>query len=311
MLEVDVAVVGGGPAGLAGAVVLARARRSVVVFDDDRARNRSSPSVHNLLGREGVSPAELRSIGMEEFRAYGGLVDERPVRSLARRGEGFVLSTGDEHVFARKVLYAAGADDELPDIPGIESRWGRDVLHCSYCHGWEVSGMRIGVLGSPGGASYQARVFRRFSDQVAIITHSWTGPADDERAALARAGVEVVSGRIHRLAIEADRLVGVKLEDDSTLDLDALVVSPRIMARAGLLQDLGVATEEARIGDVLIGTYVPTIGAASSTVDGLYLAGNVAYVGAQVARSTADGMSAGVMIDEALASEDAREGSTV
>lgn len=311
MREVDVAVVGGGPAGLAGAVVLARARRSVVVFDDNLARNRFSPSVHNLLGREGISPAELRAAGLEELRSYGGVVEHGTVQSLSRSGDGFALKVADEDVLARKVLYAAGAHDELPDVPGIEARWGRDVLHCSYCHGWEVSGKRIAVLGAPGGASYQAGVFRRFSDRVTIITHDWEGPGDDERAGLANAGVAVVEARIVRLVIESDVLVGVELDDQTVLELDALVVSPRIMARAELLRELGVAVDEARIGDVLIGTYVPTVAGARSAVDGLYLAGNVAYVGAQVARSSADGMSAGVMIDEALAHEDETRGSTV
>jgi thioredoxin reductase len=182
------------------------------------------------------------------------------------------------------------------------------VLHCSYCHGWEVSGKRIGVLGAPGGASYQASVFRRFSDHVTIITHDWEGPGDDERDSLAKAGVTLRRARILRLVIDADCLVGIELDDGSVLELDALVVSPRIMARADLLQELGITVEEARIGDVLIGTYVPPTAGVQSAVHGLYLAGNVAYVGAQVARSSADGMSAGVMIDEALASEDATGG---
>src|SRR5690349_15449447 len=135
----DVVVIGGGAAGLNGALMLARARRSVVVIDAGAPRNAPAEGVHGLLAREGMPPAELVERGRGEVRGYGGHVVTGEVDAVAREADGFMVALADGRtVRARRLLVTTGLVDELPEVSGLRERWGRDVLHCPYCHGWEV-----------------------------------------------------------------------------------------------------------------------------------------------------------------------------
>jgi len=146
----DVVVVGGGAAGLSGAMALGRSRRRVLVVDGGEPRNAPAGHMHNYLGRENTPPAELLRIGRAEVEQYGVEVVDNRVLAVTRSGgdaPGFdVTLAPDRSVQARRVLTASGVVDELPDVPGLADRWGRDVLHCPYCHGWEVRDHAIAVL---------------------------------------------------------------------------------------------------------------------------------------------------------------------
>jgi thioredoxin reductase len=126
----DVLVVGGGAAGLSGAVALARSRRSVLVVDAGDPRNAPAGQVHNFLTRDGTPPAEIYATGRDEVTRYGGRVETGTVMALSRDGEHFRAEIGDRAVAARRLLIATGLRDELPDVPGLAARWGIDVLHC-------------------------------------------------------------------------------------------------------------------------------------------------------------------------------------
>ena len=175
----DVAIIGGGPAGLSAALVLGRARRRVVVIDAGTPRNAPAAHMQGFLSRDGTPPAELLRAARAEVRRYGvEIVDDRVVDATA----GFALRlAGGRTVQARQVLLATGAADELPDVAGARERWGRDFLHCPYCHGWEVRDQPIGVLGSVE----HAHLLRQWTDDVILFTHT-TAVTADERATLAR-----------------------------------------------------------------------------------------------------------------------------
>ena len=160
---VDAAVIGGGAAGLSGALMLARSRRSVVVIDGGAPRNAPAAGVHGLLGLDGVPPAELLQKGRDEVRRYGGLVVAGEVTSAgpaAPSADGdlrFAVTLADgASLRARRLLVATGLRDVLPDVPGLARHWGRGVVHCPYCHGWEVRDEPIGVL-AVGPASVHRR----------------------------------------------------------------------------------------------------------------------------------------------------------
>jgi thioredoxin reductase len=171
----DVVVIGGGAAGLSGAVALARSRRSVLVIDAGDPRNAPAGHVHDFLTRDGTPPAEIYAAGRDEVTRYGGRVQTGLVTALSRDGDRFRVQIGRRTVTARRLLVATGLRDELPDVPGLAARWGIDVLHCPYCHGWEVRDKRVGILATGPTASHQALLFRQLSPHVTLLQH--TGPA--------------------------------------------------------------------------------------------------------------------------------------
>jgi thioredoxin reductase len=301
----DVVVVGGGAAGLSGALMLARARRSVAVVDAGAPRNAPAAGVHGLLAREGIRPAELLERGRAEVRRYGGHVVAAEVATADRDADGFCVALADgRSVRARRLLVATGLVDELPDVPGLRARWGRDVLHCPYCHGWEVRDQAIGVLASGPLSVHQALLFRQWSADVAFFSHSMPPPTDEEAEQLTARGIKVVDGEVVAVETAEDRLVGVRLSDGTVVSREALAVSPRMTARAGFLAALGLRPEEHPGG---VGEHIPCDATGRTEVLGVWVAGNVTDLAAQVGGAAAAGATAAAQINADLVAEETRQ----
>jgi thioredoxin reductase len=303
MIACDVVVVGGGAAGLNGALMLARARRSVVVIDSGAPRNSPADEVHGLLGHDGTPPGELLERGRHEVRRYGGHVVGGEVVGATRDGEGFVVTLADgRSLRARRLLVTTGLVDELPDVRGLTERWGHDVLHCPYCHGWEVRDRAIGVLGSSPMSVHQALLFRQWSDDITYFAHS-TPPNDEQAEQLAARGIRVVDGTVESLAVEGGRLTGVRLVDGTVVARDAVTVATRMVARAGFLGGLGLRAVEHPSG---MGEHIPVDAMGRTDVPGVWAAGNVTDLGAQVGGSAAAGAFAAAQINFDLVTEETR-----
>ncbi|TFV75548.1 NAD(P)/FAD-dependent oxidoreductase [Blastococcus sp. CT_GayMR19] len=304
----DVVIIGGGAAGLSGAVALARSRRSVLVVDAGQPRNARADGVHNYLGREGTPPGELLALGRAELAGYGGEVVSGVVTAARREDDGtfrVTLADGRE-VSARRLLVATGLVDELPDLPGVAERWGRDVLHCPYCHGWEVRDRAIGILATGPMSVHQALLFRQLSDDVTFFRHTGPELADEEADQLAALGIRTVDGEVAGLEVTDDRLTGVRLVAGEVVLRAAVVVAPRFTANADVLASLGLeATEQETRGHV-VGSAVTADPTGATAVPGVWVAGNVSDMSAQVVVSAAAGMRAGAMINADLVMEDAR-----
>ncbi|MFH9422986.1 NAD(P)/FAD-dependent oxidoreductase [Streptomyces sp. NPDC017529] len=306
----DVVVIGGGAAGLAGALALGRARRSVLVVDAGRPRNAPAAASHNYLTRDGASPAELLAAGRAEVARYGGeVVRGEAVAAVPVAGGGFRVSLGDgAAVRARRLLVTTGLVDELPDVPGLAERWGRDVLHCPYCHGYEVRDQAIGVLSTGPMAVRQALLWRQWSADVRLFLHSGAEPSDEQYEQLAARGIAVVDGEVTGFSVAGDdRLAGVVLDGGKVVPCEALVVAPRFGVRAEVIDSLGleVADRIAEDGSVLGGHVVARSGGATG-VPGVWAAGNVADPMAKVAGAAAMGVQAGVEINFDLVEEETR-----
>lgn len=299
----DVVVIGGGPAGLNGALMLARSRRSVLVVDSGSPRNSPADGVHGLLGHDGTPPGELIERGREEVRRYGGHIVSGEVVGAAREAERFVVTMADgESIRSRRLLVTTGVVDELPEVPGVQERWGRDVLHCPYCHGWEVRDQAIGVLAGGTRSLHQALLFRQLSDDVAYFGHT-APPNEDEAEQLASRGIRVVDGEVASLVIVDDRVAAVRLHDGTTIERDVLVVGTRLVARTGFLEGLGLRPKEHPSG---LGEHVVVDPSGRTDVPGVWAAGNVTDPAAQVGGSAAAGASAGAQINADLVAEDTR-----
>jgi thioredoxin reductase len=305
----DVVVVGGGAAGLSGALALARARRSVLVVDGGEPRNAPADEMHNYLGRDGTAPGDLLATGRAEVAGYGGEVVRGDVVSATREDDGGFRATlaDGRSVRARRLLVTTGLVDELPDLPGLRERWGHDVLHCPYCHGWEVRDQSIGVLSTGPGGVLKALLWRQWSADVTLFLHTGPEPGDEERAQLAARGIAVVTGEVAAVEADGDRLTGVRLASGRLVPRDALVVAPVFTARSGVLTSLGLAAADVAAPDGhVVGSAVPAGPTGATAVPGVWVAGNVTDLMAQVITAAAAGLQAGAAINADLLFEDVR-----
>jgi len=191
-------------------------------------------------------------------------------------------------------------------VPGLAARWGIDVLHCPYCHGWEVRGQRIGILATGPAAVHQALLFQQLSPHVTLLRHTGPTPDAGQRAQLAALGVAIAEGEVERIEADADGLTGVRLVGHGHLALDALVVAPRYQARAELLEPLGLKPAEVLIGEHPVGTRIEADRTGATAVPGVWVAGNLADPMAQVMAAAAAGLMAGAAINFDLILDEAR-----
>ncbi|MFI5720840.1 NAD(P)/FAD-dependent oxidoreductase [Nocardia sp. NPDC051750] len=302
--EYDVVVAGGGAAGLNGALMLARSRRTVVVIDAGAPRNAPADGVHGLLARDGMPPAELLERGREEVRSYGGRVVSGEITEAARAADGFTIGLADGRtVRARRLLVTTGLTDELPDIDGLRERWGHDVVHCPYCHGWEVRDRAIGVLGTGPMSMHQVQLFRQLSDDVVFFTHEGPEPTAEESERLAARGVRVVTGKVTAVETGTGGITGLRLADGTVVAREVVAVGTRMVARAGFLDDLGLPAIEHPAG---VGRYIPADATGRTEVPGVWAAGNVTELTAQVGAAAAAGAMAGAQINADLVEEEIR-----
>lgn len=295
----DAVVVGGGAAGLSAALTLARARRRVTVVDAGEPRNAPATGVHGLLALDGVRPAEFLARGREEVRGYDGEVIDGRVASTSFAPHGFDVTLRDGSVVAtRTLLIAIGVVDQLPEIPGVREQWGSGVLHCPYCHGWEVRDQRIGVLATGPMSVHQATLFHQWSRDVVFFAGRSHVDGPDRRS-LDALGIPVVEGGIVRVESDGGRVVGVRLDDDEVVGLDAVVVATRTTVPVEPFAGIGIVATEHPVGTVI---EVDEFGATG--VPGVWAAGNTSDLMAQVGGAAAQGVRAAQHLNAQLVMAD-------
>jgi thioredoxin reductase len=297
--DYEVAVIGGGAAGLSAALVLARARRRVAVIDAAQPRNAPAAHMQGYLSRDGLPPRELVELGRGEVRSYGvEIIEGIAVEITPSSDKSFQIRLDDgRQLSARRILVTTGLHDELPDVEGLRDRWARDVLHCPYCHGYEVRDQPLGVLGGPPDAVRYAHIVRQWTDDVVFFVPPDTLTAEEREGLVARA-IGIVEGTVTRILVEADQLSGVALADGRTVPRQALFVPPRFVPNSNLLADLGCDVDE---------NGWPTKDSLGlTTVPGVWVAGNVANPRAQVVTAAGEGSAAAMAINADLVDEDVR-----
>ncbi|MFI8218988.1 NAD(P)/FAD-dependent oxidoreductase [Streptomyces sp. NPDC085932] len=284
-----VVVVGGGAAGLSAALVLGRARQRTLVVDAGEPRNAPAAHMQGYLSRDGMPPAEFLAIGREEIARYGvELVRDRVVD--VERGEDFaVVLAGGRTVRARRLVVATGLKDELPTVPGVAERFGRDVLHCPFCHGWEVRDQPFGVLATSPASVHQALMVSQWSKDVRLFLHTVAEAelSDEDLRRLAAARVDLVPGEVAELVVEDDRLTGVRLADGTTHTRSVLFTAPRPVPQTGLLERLG-----AELHETPFGAYPVVDATGLTTVPGVWAAGNAIGFAEQVVHAASGGYRA-------------------
>ncbi|MDR6986216.1 thioredoxin reductase [Paenarthrobacter nitroguajacolicus] len=309
--EYDVVVVGGGAAGLSAAVTLGRALRSVLVIDAGEPRNAPAAGVHGFLSRDGINPRELLERGRAEASQYGADMVEgvavaarsTPVQPSGA-GPAFAVDLADGRtVGARRLLVTTGLTDVLPDIGGIQERWGRDVLHCPYCHGWEVRNQAIGILGSGPMALHQTLLFRQWSPNITLFLNDTVEPTEEQWEQLAARSITVVDGKVRSLDVTEDVLSGVVLDSGKVIPVEAVVTGPWMEARSAVLESLGVPSVDHPMG---VGKHVEVTPQGATSTPGVWAAGNVTDPSGQVMAAAAAGVMAGAAINADLIAEETR-----
>lgn len=292
-----------------GALMLARSRRSVVVIDSGTPRNAPAEGIHGLLGNEGTPPAQLLARGRGEVRQYGGLIVSgqvaaaRPASTADDGDPCFTVELNDGRtVTARRLLLATGVRDELPAIAGLATHWGHSLVHCPYCHGWEVRGEPIGIIARGPSSEHQALLFRQLSDDIIYFTQG-TELGDQARARFAALGIRVVETRVEEVLAAADGgIAAVHLAGGERVERRILTVATTLEPRLEGLEELGLETEDLPMG---MGRRIATQTGGVTAVPGVWAAGNLAEPMAQVGASAAGGAFAGSHLNAALVMADA------
>ena len=294
----DVVIVGGGVAGLSAALMLSRARRRVVCVDAGSPRNAAAGHVHGFLSRDQTSPAELLACGVEDVHRYGGELITATVRRIAGDGNrGFVVELEDRRrLTARAVVVATGLRDELPPFPGVASRCGHTVLHCPYCHGFEVRDAPLIVLGGQNRpfTMHQVQLLRQWSPEV-VFAPNGTDLGEHERERLTARGVEVIDQPVTAVVDHDQAPVAVEFADGRVRPCTAVFVGPRFVPRDELLTELGCARDE--------GGAVAVDATGQTSVAGAWAVGNVVR-DTQAVVSAASGVTAGIAANHDLLARD-------
>ncbi|MBY4897852.1 NAD(P)/FAD-dependent oxidoreductase [Cupriavidus sp. AU9028] len=292
----DAIVIGGSFAGLSAATYIARATRSVAVIDAGAPRNRFAEASHGFLAQDGNRPAAILDAARAQVAAYPKvtIVAGRAIQA-ARAGSGFsVTLQGGEVLESERLVLAYGVSDDLPAIPGIAERWGKSVLHCPYCHGFEFAGQRLAVLATMPMSAHHAMLIAQWGPTTLLLNEAVT-PEQHELEELERRGVAVETARVEALEGEGTTLRGIRLVDGRTVAADAMFLGPRVRMNSDIAQQLGCAMEEGPGGPI-----VRTDELKMTSVQGVFAAGDIARGMHSVTFACADGVMAGVALHRSL-----------
>lgn len=287
-MSFDVIVIGGSFAGQAAALQLGRARRRTLLVDAGSPRNRFALTSHGFLGQDGVAPSVIISTARRQLATYATVkVREGEVVDAAITDAGFrVLFADGREDNAKRLILATGVRDILPDLPGIEERWGVTVLHCPYCHGYELNQQPLGVLARDQMAFHQAMLVQDWGSTT-LFTQGLFDPSVEQLEALSERGVKVEYTPIVELVGNAPVLDGVRLADGRTIELVALFTLPQTLPASDLAKRLGCAFEKGPTGP-----FIWTDERRQTSVSGVFAAGDAASPMPQATLAAAAGVVA-------------------
>jgi thioredoxin reductase len=296
MNEYDVVIVGGSFAGLSAALQLARARRTVLVVDGGKPRNRFATASHGFLGQDGLPPQQILATARAQLAAYpeisfvDGLVDK-----AEKTVSGFSIELADgARVQAKRLILASGMKDHLPEIPGLQALWGKTVIHCPYCHGYEFAGRELAVLAVGPVSLHMGMLIPEWGNATLLLNDALV-LEEEQRHELERRRVQLVAGRVSHIESLADERISVHLTDGRALIFSAMFVAARPELNGTLAEQLGCALEAGPMGD-----FIRTDEFKETSVEGVYAAGDIVRFAPNVTWAVADGVTAGLAVHRSL-----------
>ncbi|SMB91854.1 NAD(P)/FAD-dependent oxidoreductase [Deinococcus hopiensis] len=295
--DYDAIVIGAGPAGLNASLVLGGAGRETLLLDGGPPRNLKARAAHGVFTRDGATPTHLKTLGLGDLATYPVTVYPGLAREAVAVPEGFALRLDSGWVRARRLLFATGVRDVLPNVPGLRERWGYTVHHCPYCDGWPCRDLALGVLGSGQEGHHLALSVRSWSPRVILLTDGPDELTDEQREDLRRVGIPVRTAPILRLGGQDD--VRIRFRGGGSLCLDALFLNPTQAQNSTL---------PAALGCELNGKSRVVVNENGMTsVRGLWAAGDMTGAPQYVMSAASSGMTAAVSLNTTLIHEEVRQ----
>lgn len=298
----DAIIIGGSFSGLAASLQLARARRKVLVLDSGLPRNRFAVHSHGVLAQDGRAGSDILADAAAQLKAYPSAQIYRCKATAVSREDGELVvevDGGARWFTGRRVLLATGVRDELPPIPGLRERWGVTVMHCPYCHGYELDGGAIGVLGVSPLSVHQALLVSDWGD-VTFFTDGKLNPDAEEREMLARRKVKIEAMGVAAIEGDTDAALDVRLLDGRRVTLRGLFVGSRVEVASTLAEGLGCGIEETPQGHI-----ISTGPDKQTSVPGVYAAGDTGQMMQSITMAMSDGVFAGINMHRSLIWEEA------
>jgi thioredoxin reductase len=292
----DVIIVGGGPAGLSGALVLARCRRNILVIDTAKPRNKFSHALHGYLTRDGYSPEEFLKIARDQLLPYGIKILKEAVTNVEKKEATFIVSTNSGKIFEGKnLLLATGLVNKLPDIPGIEEYFGISAFHCPYCDGWEVQDKALGVHDTRIGAFDLSLALRSWSSDITLFAHDLEDKDQHKIRLLKRNGIKIHFEKIVKLEGAKGLIERVILESGIAISIQAIFINTGNKQHSNLAANLNCEFDAKGV--------IKCSRTQETNVAGLYVAGDMTEDMQMIVMAAAQGAKAAVVISKKLEKE--------
>ncbi len=292
----DVIIIGGSFAGLAGALQLGRARRKVTVLDTGLPRNRFASHSHGLLGHDHKPPADILAAARQQLERYPTvrLVNARAASVSGALDDFAVLTDDGATLKARRLLLTYGVADQMPAIPGFAECWGKSIVPCPYCDGFEVAGQHWGLVYSGPHSLHAISLFGDWTDKLTLFADGHELDAE-ARADLARRNVPVIDGRLESIAHDNGHLSAIHLDTGRAASVDVLFAHPRNRPSASLHGALGLETVEAPLG-----IFLKVDDRRQTSMEGIYAAGDLANPMASVTLASSSGAMAAIFAQQSM-----------
>lgn len=293
----DVIIIGGSYAGLSAAMALGRSLRKTLIIDSGLPCNRQTPQSHNLITQDGVPPAEIAAIAKGQVLKYDTVQFIHDQALTARKiGTAFEVATkSGERFNASKILFTAGIKDLLPEIDGVTACWGISVIHCPYCHGYEYSHQKTGILANGDVAFEMGKLISNWTEQLTILTNGKSTIQAAERDKLVKHGINIVEDEIERLEHQDGHLRKVIFKNRAELEINAMYARPAFVQHTDIPEMLNCEFTEQ--GHIKVDAFQKT------TIEGAYAAGDSTSAMRSVSNAISAGAMAGAMINRELIEE--------
>jgi len=295
----DCAIIGGGPAGLNAALVLGRARRQVIFFDNNKPRNNVTEESHGFITRDGVKPQEFRDIAYQEISKYPSVeFKNNEVMTITKNDSCYVLMTDEEETFeAKRILLATGLKEIFPDINGISDYYGKTLFNCAYCEGWELKDKALIVVGVTQHLFHAVKIIYNWSKDIIVATNGANNLSNENKEALQNKGIQVVEKKITEFVGENGRLNQVVFEDGTTIERESGFIIPEFVQSCKFGEQLGCKLNDQ--GFIVVDNFGRT------NIPGVYAAGDtIGLTSAQLVISASDGSRAAIGINIDLTIEE-------